>query len=85
MALTNTHSDLRSNPSSDLWIVLHYVDPLIRILGCNVDILLKCEFTVKLEDANMLGVNYMYRYMVKNPPYKCGVVQLQYSTRWSNG
>ena len=50
-------------------------DSLICILGCNVDILLKCEFTVvKLEDANMLGVNYMYRYMDENPPYKCGVV-----------
>ena len=38
MALTNMHSDLRSNPSSALcfnFILIIYVNPLSRILGCN--------------------------------------------------
>ena len=41
IALTNMHSDLRSNLSSGLCINLDdinyiiYVDPLFRILGCN--------------------------------------------------
>ena len=36
IALTNVHSDLRFNPSSGLCIILYYVDPLFRILGCNL-------------------------------------------------
>ena len=35
MPLTNINSDWMSNASSGLCIILYYVDPLIRILGCN--------------------------------------------------
>ena len=36
MPLTNINSDWMSNTSSGLCIILHYADPLIRILGCNI-------------------------------------------------
>ena len=35
MTLTNIQSDWMSNTSSGLCIILNYVDPLFRILGCN--------------------------------------------------
>ena len=44
IAVTNMHSDLKFNPSSGLcinlviYIILYYVDPLFRILGCKIGI-----------------------------------------------